>query len=192
MTVSGYEVPHPYVRLARKQIEAYVMHKKLLSAEEALLLCADSAIWTPRRACFVSIKTTKGHLRGCIGTILLPSRSTLAEELLANAVAAASRDPRFPPLTEEELPHIRVSVDILSLPELVRSESELDPKRYGVIVEKGNSRGVLLPNLEGVESTSEQLAIACAKAGIRTLEGTTLYRFIVERYLERGIPDESV
>ncbi|WP_300523867.1 AmmeMemoRadiSam system protein A [Aminiphilus sp.] len=189
MSVSGYEAPHPYVRLARKQIEAYVMHKKLLSAEEALLLCEDSAIWTPGRACFVSIKTTEGHLRGCIGTIL-PSHSTLADELLANAVAAASRDPRFLPLTEEELPNIHVSVDILSLPELVRSESELDPKRYGVIVEKGNSRGVLLPNLEGVESTSEQLAIACAKAGIRTREGATLYRFVVERYPERDVSDE--
>jgi AmmeMemoRadiSam system protein A len=191
MTVSKHEMPHPYVRLARKQIEAYVMHKKFLSVDEAFALCGDPALWTPRRACFVSIKTTQGHLRGCIGTIL-PSRPTLAEEILANAVSAASRDPRFHPLAEEELSHICISVDILFPPELVRSESELDPKRYGVIVEKGHARGVLLPDLEGVENTSEQLAIACAKAGIRTLEGATLYRFLVERYRERGISNEII
>ena len=117
------------------------------------------------------------------GTIV-PAYENLLREIMHNAVAAATEDPRFPPVRQEELEGLVISVDVLSEPETVSSIDELDPKRYGVIVAKGHSRGVLLPDLEGVDTPQEQLSIAAQKAGIRSLEGATVYRFTVERYEE--------
>ena len=146
--------------------------------------------WSPEEAldqkgaCFVSLKTKEGHLRGCIGTIL-SSYSSLSEEVIENAIAAASEDPRFAPVEQEELKNIVVSVDILSEPEKIDSENDLDPKRYGVIVSKGMRKGVLLPDLEGVDSVEKQLTIASQKAGIFSLDNVTIYRFTVQRFPER-------
>lgn len=146
-------------------------------------VCA-SPLWGRTAACFVSIKTSQGALRGCIGT-LVPSQATLDREIIENAVAAATRDPRFPPMTAEELEGVRLSVDVLSDPEPVEGVEQLDPRLWGVIVSKGWRRGVLLPDLEGVDTAEQQVEIAARKAGLGSLEGVALQRFGVTRYREQ-------
>jgi AmmeMemoRadiSam system protein A len=141
-------------------------------------------LWNLERACFVSIKTLRGDLRGCIGTIL-PTQPRLDLEIVSNAVAASTRDPRFPPMTASELEGVTFSVDVLSRPEFVSDRKELDPSVWGVIVSRGMLRGVLLPDLEGVDTVEQQLDIAARKAGIRRSEGFTIERFRVDRYKER-------
>ena len=133
------------------------------------------------KACFVSLHMKNGDLRGCIGT-LSPYRENLMEEIIENAKSAAFRDPRFPPVTIKEMDDIEVSVDVLEKPEKIEDEGELDPKIYGVIVVKDGKRGVLLPDLPGIEGVSEQVGIAMAKAGIFERDGLELYRFKVKRY----------
>ena len=173
--VDGAELP----ALARQTIEAFVREKKVISAPEKL-----SELLNQRAACFVSIKTLDGDLRGCIGTIE-PEKNTLAEELIANAISAATRDPRFPPVRADELSSLNYSVDVLLQPELVRLE-DLDPNVYGVIVEDqdGVRRGLLLPNLEGIDTAAKQVEIASRKAGIPPGTEVKLWRFRSERYRE--------
>lgn len=168
--------------LARRAVETYVCERRVLGGESAPGL---PALLQPA-ACFVSIKTAGGDLRGCIGTIE-PSRPTLAEEIIINAVNAATRDPRFMPVEEHELPSLRYSVDVLSQPEPTRFES-LDPSLYGVIVEDqtGARRGLLLPDIEGVETSTQQVQIAARKAGIHPDEPLRLFRFQVTRFREFG------
>jgi len=120
-------------------------------------------------------------LRGCIGT-LEPVRANLALEIRENAISAGTQDYRFSPVQKEELPELEYSVDVLSRPEPVRSISELDPKRYGVIVRQGSRSGVLLPDLEGVETAQQQVDIAMQKAGIRPGTKVDLERFEVRRF----------
>jgi MEMO1 family protein len=162
--------------LARRAVESFV--------REGRVIKATSEKFDQPAACFVSIKTVEGDLRGCIGTIE-PSKQTLAQELIANAISAATRDPRFPSISASELPRLRYSVDVLSTPEPATFE-ELDPARYGVIVEDqdGLRRGLLLPDLKGIETASQQVEIAARKAGI--VPGTPLKfsRFRVERFRE--------
>ena len=168
-------------KLARKAIEAH------LEGQDDNGLPIDSTddinLLASKRACFVSIKTAKGELRGCIGTIV-PTRNSLKEEIIANAIAAATHDPRFPSMEKEELEPARISVDVLHAPEPIRSLSELNPRLYGVIVSKGRQRGLLLPNLDGVDSVEQQLGIAARKGGINSLEGVTILRFRVDRHTE--------
>ncbi|HEX8131136.1 MAG TPA: AmmeMemoRadiSam system protein A [Pyrinomonadaceae bacterium] len=166
--------------LARRSVETLVRDGRVL---EVPSISGDSLL-SQRAACFVSIKTDEGDLRGCIGTVE-PVRPTLAEELIHNAISAATRDPRFLPVTLSELPHLRYSVDVLSPPEPARFE-ELNPKTYGLIVEdaEGRRRGLLLPDLEGVESAEQQLQITARKAGIPPGADVKLYRFRVRRYGE--------
>lgn len=133
-------------------------------------------------ACFVTLKKG-GHLRGCIGTIL-PGRDSLAEEISQNALSAALEDPRFPPLKAEELPDLSISVDVLSTPEPVPDITFLDPAKYGIIVEKGPARGVLLPNLDGINTAAAQAEIAARKAGLQSIEGAVISRFTVDRIEE--------
>ena len=120
-------------------------------------------------------------MRGCIGTIL-PTQSSAAKEIIRNAVSAATEDPRFSRVRPSELEELEVSVDILSSPERIESITQLDPRRYGVIVRHGGRSGVLLPDLEGIDSPEEQVDIACQKAGINAGESVDLYRFEVTRY----------
>jgi AmmeMemoRadiSam system protein A len=131
-------------------------------------------------AAFVSLKK-RGVLRGCIGTIS-PTKQTLAEEIAANAVSAGLRDPRFPPVSEDELKELTYSVDVLGKPEKVVDINDLDPQRYGVIVKRGSRSGLLLPALEGITTVEEQLAIARQKAGILPEERVETFRFEVKRY----------
>jgi hypothetical protein len=134
-----------------------------------------------RAGVFVSLKK-HGQLRGCIGTFM-PTTPSVYQEFARNAVAAATEDPRFSPVTADELEEIRYSVDVLSEPEPVTDISELDPRKYGVIVSKGHLRGLLLPDLEGVDTVREQLKITRMKAGINPDdEDVKIFRFTVKRY----------
>ncbi len=137
---------------------------------------------------FVSLKTKDDNsLRGCIGTIQA-TRDDIYEEIINNAYNAAFCDPRFPELQEDELNNIIISVDIIMPAEIIKDIEELDPEKYGVILERGNKRGLLLPDLDGVDTVKDQISIAARKAGIsynKILdEGTNIYRFEVIRYKE--------
>ncbi len=166
----------PWVSLARSSLEAYVRSGRTIPLPEGL----PEELRLRRAGAFVSIHKN-GRLRGCIGTIG-PTCSCLGEEIIQNAVSAAVRDPRFDPIRPEELPLLDVSVDVLGEAEDIASEAELDVKRYGVIVTKGSRRGLLLPDLEGVDTPAEQVAIARQKAGIRPEETVRLQRFEVVRH----------
>jgi MEMO1 family protein len=170
----GADASEP-VRLARATIESFVRD----GVTPAAAPLADAAL-PPRAGAFVSLHTPAG-LRGCIGTIG-PTQSTLADEIVHNAVQAASQDPRFPPVRPDELADLEITVDVLEAPERVSSLAELDPKVYGVITTCGWRRGLLLPDLEGVDTCEQQVAIAMSKGGIRTGEPISLERFKVVRY----------
>ena len=129
---------------------------------------------------FVSLQEN-GRLRGCIGTIL-PTRSSMAEEILYNAVSAGMNDPRFPAVQEADLSQLVYHVDVLTKPERIDSLQQLDAKRYGVIVEAGDRRGLLLPDLSGVDSVEQQVAIARQKGNIAASEPVQLWRFEVVRH----------
>lgn len=136
----------------------------------------------PAQACFVSLKLA-GRLRGCIGT-LRPSQSSLEAEVQANAVAAATRDPRFMPVEPADLAGLRVSIDVLSAGEPVDDMRLLNPVRYGLIVRSGSRCGVLLPDIKGVETVDQQVQICLEKAGIRPGKAFSMERFVVERVEE--------
>ncbi len=164
----------PYVSLADRAVRAYVTDGRVIAPPDALPAGMESTAGT-----FVSIKK-HGALRGCIGTFA-PTKATIAEEVIANAIKAATADPRFPPIAPEELDDLDLSVDVLSEPEPC-GEADLDPSHYGVIVESGWRRGLLLPDLAGVESVAQQVDIARRKAGIGADEPYELLRFTVERH----------
>jgi len=165
---------HPLVRLAKEAVESYIKEKEIPKPGE----------FTPemmeRAGVFVSIKRY-GELRGCIGTFQ-PTKANVAEEVIANAISSAVRDPRFPPVAPSELGDLDYSIDVLTKPEPVERASQLDARRYGVIVECGGRRGLLLPDLEGVDTVEEQIDICRQKGGILPSEPVKLYRFEVKRY----------
>jgi len=167
-----------YLRLARKSLESYVRYHKHIEVPKGL----PEEMLNTRAGAFVSIKKA-GQLRGCIGTIL-PVRDSLASEIIANAVSAGTADPRFPAVTEDELEDLVYDVDVLSEPENIESPDQLDVKRYGVIVssEDGYRRGLLLPDLDGVDTVEEQISIARRKGGISPDEKVKLQRFEVTRH----------
>ena len=166
---------HPLVQLARKTIEAYVK-----TGEEISPPTEPSPEMTQRAGVFVSLHKG-GALRGCIGTIE-PTQPDVAREIIRNAISAATRDPRFPPVRADEIGQLEISTDVLGRPEPIESRDQLDPKRYGVIVEKDLRRGLLLPNLEGVDTVDQQISIALRKAWIDEDEDYRLLRFEVVRY----------
>jgi len=165
--------------LARQTIETFVTLGTVISTPDDL---PDD--FAARTGCFVSIKTHEGELRGCVGTID-PVKDNLAEEIIWNAISAATRDQSFPPVASDELPMLKYSVDVLSAPEPATPE-ELDAVVYGVIVEDeaGLRRGLLLPNLAGVDTVAKQLEIASRKAGIAPDTPVKLSRFRADRYSE--------
>ena len=180
--MTDIEKNHPYVVLARRAAERYLSGGVLPAS--GLEIDRRAELWNIRRACFVSIKTVSGDLRGCIGTIL-PARPSLDIEIIENAVSSSTRDPRFPPMKHAELDNVVFSVDVLSEPEKIPDRGMLDVRKWGVIVSKGARRGVLLPDLEGVDTVDEQIEIASRKAGIfGDTGGITLERFSVRRYPE--------
>ena len=167
----------PWVRLAWQAVESYVRDRRVAEVPDGL----PEELLRRRAGAFVSIHK-QGQLRGCIGTIG-PTRNCLAREIIENAVSACSRDPRFDPVRPEELKWLEISVDVLGEPEDIESEEELDVKRYGVIVSSGHRRGLLLPDLDGVDTVEEQVSIARRKGGIRENEPVTLERFEVVRHV---------
>ncbi|MBQ8988020.1 MAG: AmmeMemoRadiSam system protein A [Lachnospiraceae bacterium] len=167
----------PYVQLARKSVEYYILHHRKMEMPEDL----PEELLTKRAGAFVSIHE-HGKLRGCIGTIS-PVRDCVAREIIDNAVSASTRDPRFDPIRANELKWLEISVDVLGEAEPISSAAELDVKRYGVIVSKGRKRGLLLPDLDGVDTVEEQISIAKSKAGIADWDtNVELQRFEVVRH----------
>ena len=171
------EAGDAYVNLAVRTVSEWVTHHRRLSLPEDL----PEEMLRKRAGVFVSIHKL-GSLRGCIGTIG-PVQTCIAKEIIANGISACSRDPRFDPVTEKELPYLEISVDVLDEPEPVSGPEQLDVKRYGVIVSSEDGRrGLLLPNLDGVDTVEEQISIARSKGGIGEYEDYTLERFEVVRH----------
>ena len=171
------EACDPYVKLAIASVASWVKGRERLPVPEDL----PAEMLGTRAGAFVSIHKN-GQLRGCIGTIA-PTRENLAEEIIMNAISACSRDPRFSPVTENELRFLEINVDVLGAPEAIASPDELDVKRYGVIVSCGQRRGLLLPDLDGVDTVEEQIRIARQKGGIGEHEPYRLQRFEVVRHI---------
>ncbi|MEW6571237.1 MAG: AmmeMemoRadiSam system protein A [Nitrospirota bacterium] len=166
---------HPLIEFAKQSVETYIKEGKIMPLPENL-----SPKLAQKAGVFVCLKK-HGQLRGCIGTFL-PATSCIGMETILNAISAATRDPRFPPVQLDELESLEYTVDILSCPEKVEEISQLNPKKYGVIIVSRDKRGLLLPDLEGVDTIEEQLRIARMKAGISPHEKADVYRFHVIRY----------
>ncbi|MBF0486747.1 MAG: AmmeMemoRadiSam system protein A [Nitrospirae bacterium] len=167
----------PLTRLAREAVESYVRRREVVCPP----VDPAQGELKERAGVFVSLKI-KGRLRGCIGTFA-PTTENAAAEIIRNAIAAATEDPRFSPVSPDELSEITYSVDMLSPPEKVNDISELDCNKYGVIVTQGHRRGLLLPALEGVNTVDEQLQITKAKAGIHPEDNNVeILRFEVRRF----------
>lgn len=164
--------------LARKAVEEYIVSGNEAEVEEEQL----PDILKKKAGVFVCLRKN-GNLRGCMGTFR-PVQKNAAYEIISNAMTAAENDPRFPEVVKEELNEIQISVDILSEPEEVSDKSELDPKKYGILVKGGHQTGLLLPDLEGIETADKQLNIAKRKAGLREDAEVEIYRFKVRRFEE--------
>ena len=165
-----------YVKLARETIENYIKQGKIITPPLGL----PEEMINQKAGVFVSLKKN-GNLRGCIGTFM-PTQGNIAQEIIKNAISAAVDDPRFSSVNVSELEDLSISVDVLSAPEEVKDISQLDPKKYGVIVSSGYKKGLLLPDLEGVDTVEYQIDIAKRKAGIYPGEKVKLYRFEVKRF----------
>ena len=174
--ICSYYPIDPYVELAKETIDEYIKTGKVIDIPTDL----PEELTNTQQATFVSIHKNN-DLRGCIGTIY-PTRENTAKEIISNAISASTRDPRFNPITEDELDSLEINVDVLTLPESIEDKSKLDPKKYGVIVSTDTKRGVLLPDLEGVDSVEQQILIAKNKAGILPDEEIKLQRFEVIRH----------
>lgn len=172
---------HPLVELARQAIEAYVKEDRVIQPPSDLLPEMQE-----QAGVFVSLHDRRGNLRGCIGTIE-PTQPDVAQEVIRNAISAATRDPRFPPVRPEELGDLDISVDVLSPPEPIEGPEDLDVERYGLIVQSVRNpwkRGLLLPNLPGIKTVEEQMHwTRVQKAGIQDPdEPVQMFRFEVRRY----------
>jgi AmmeMemoRadiSam system protein A len=165
---------HPLIAVAKGTVESFIKNNVVPTAK------ADTPELQEQAGVFVSIKK-QGELRGCIGTYE-PTKSNVAEEIISSAMGAATRDPRFLPITPNELADLEYSIDVLSKPEPVNNTEELDPKKYGIIVEGSGRKGLLLPNLETVDTVEEQIEIARSKAQLSPDDDIKLYRFEVKRY----------
>lgn len=164
--------------LARLAVEKFIAEGVYVPAPED-----PQGVLAERAGVFVTIRTRDGRLRGCIGTIV-PAHENVAREIIQNAISAATRDPRFPPVSPEELPELTYGVDVLSEPEEVGGVEDLDPSRYGVIVETldGRHRGLLLPRIDGIDTAEQQWQLVHAKAGIKPGTPVRVRRFTVRRF----------
>lgn len=166
---------HPLVQLARKTIDTYVKDKKVIDPPPDLI-----PEMKDKAGVFVSLHR-QGRLRGCIGTFA-PTTENVANEIIRNAIESSTQDPRFPPMGKDELADLEISVDVLRAPEPVKSIKELDAKRFGVIIKAGMKKGLLLPDLPGVNTPEEQIGICRQKAGIGDDEPLELFKFEVRRF----------
>jgi AmmeMemoRadiSam system protein A len=165
-----------YVSLAKKAIESYILEGKIIDSPKDFS--------KEKAGVFVTIMKEK-ELRGCIGTYL-PTKDNIAEEIIQNAISVATEDYRFGKIKKEELPHLSYEVSILSEPELVKDVKELNPRKFGVIVKTTSwpqRSGLLLPDLEGVDTVEDQISICCQKGRINPREEeTAIYKFTVKKY----------
>jgi AmmeMemoRadiSam system protein A len=173
----------PYIKLAKETIKNYLLTKKMIEVPKDLPL----EILTKRAGVFICFKN-KGELRGCIGTFM-PVYENVAQEIIQNTISAATQDHRFIPVQAHEMENLKITIDILSEPEKIEDEeiNQLNPKKFGIVVksEDGYRSGLLLPDLEGVDTVADQVSIACEKAGINEYsENFTVYKFTVERHAE--------
>jgi len=169
---------NPWVSLAEKAVKTFVRQGKTISLPKDL----PAKAYQERKGAFVSLHTKNGSLRGCIGTFS-PQRKNLGQEIINNAIAAATQDPRFPPVTTKELDQLTFKVDLLSVPKSVKSNFPLDPKKYGLIVQaKDGRRGLLLPDIEGVNTPQEQIEICRQKGDILPHEPVSFKVFTVNRH----------
>ncbi len=170
---------NPFVILAKEAVENFIKERNIISPDANL----SQNFFEKKSGVFVSIRKNK-DLRGCIGTYL-PTKENLASEIISNAIEAA-QDPRFPPVEEKELPHLSYEVYILEKPIIIKNLGDLNPKEYGIVVKSldyPEKSGLLLPDLEGIETKEEQIAIACQKANIDIRkEKIAIYRFGAEKY----------
>jgi AmmeMemoRadiSam system protein A len=164
--------------LARLTVESFIRHGAVIEPP-----AEPRGVLATRAGVFVTLRTSDDQLRGCIGTIE-PVRSNVAEEIIQNAISAATRDPRFAPVSNSELPDLKYGVDVLSAPEPARGTEDLDPSVYGVIVETldGSRRALLLPRIEGIDSVEDQWRAVHSKAGIRPATRVRIERFTVTRF----------
>jgi|SRR5215471_5339539 len=164
--------------LARLSVEAFIRDRLTIEPPEN-----PEGILARQAGAFVTLRYLDGQLRGCIGTIEAV-RATVAEEIVYNAISAATRDPRFAPVSPSELPLLTYGVDVLSPPEPARGPEDLDPSLYGVIVEsvEGQKRGLLLPSIDGIETVEAQWLAVHAKAGIKPGSPVRVERFKVTRF----------
>ncbi len=169
---------HPLLRLAAEAIAVYLSEQRIIEPPPGLLVAVPEAL--KPAGVFVCLKR-KGELRGCIGTTE-PLCETAAQEVIHNAIGAATRDPRFQPVRRDELGELAIAVDLLGPLEPVAGHDELDPRRYGLVLRSGERRSVLLPDIEGIASVDDQVKAARAKAGIGAWEPVELFRFEVTRY----------
>lgn len=176
-------------QIAKEAVESFIKKNEIINVPEDI----EEKFQKEKAGVFVTIekiiptknkKNFQKELRGCIGTYL-PTKENIAKETISNAISAATKDFRFNPITKEELPFLSYTVYILLRPEKVISLQELNPKKYGIIVKSGIKTGLLLPDLEGINSTEEQIFYACQKAGIDfQREPIEIYKFRVEKYKE--------
>lgn len=175
-------MPNPYTNLARQAISAYLHKKKTIPPPPNL----PETLVKNRGGVFITLDNRKtGQLRGCIGTYL-PVKKSLAEEIITNAIAAATTDYRFDPITATELSDLKITVSILSEPQQIKTITDLDVKKYGVIVKTASGKtGLLLPAIESVKTPEQQVAIAAQKGGIELdREEIYLYRFTIAKKTE--------
>jgi len=173
---------NPYVKLARMAVERYIEKREVIEVPENL----PREMLEKQAGTFVTIKK-KGKLRGCIGTYL-PTKKNIAEEIIYNAISAATEDYRFGPVQHEELPYLTYTVYILSEPRQIKNIQELDPKRYGILVKTltfPQKSALLLPDLEGIDTIEKQIFAACQKGGIDLeKEKLTIYKFEAKKFIE--------
>jgi len=174
-------MPHPYIKLAKKAVETYIKTSKIIDLPK-------DKVFEKKAGTFVSLCICRGKektLCGCVGTYL-PTKDNIADEIISNAISAATRDHRFEPVTKDKLKYLSYTVYILNPPEQVKNLDKLDPKKYGVLVKTLDGRsGLLLPDLEGIDTPEKQIIIACQKGGINPeMEQLVLYRFTAEKYEE--------
>lgn len=166
------------INLARRAVEDYIISGQEVKFDEDEL----PEILKKPAGVFVTLKKNN-KLRGCMGTFR-PVQKNAAYEIVSNAITAAENDPRFPEVTKQELNDLKISVDILSEAEKIKDKNELNPKKYGILVKGGHQTGLLLPDLEGIDTVEEQLNIARRKAGLKAKTKIDIYRFTVSRFDE--------
>lgn len=168
-----------YIELVQRTIEEYINNRKIIEVPDGL----PKEFYSRKAGVFVTI-FKNGELRGCIGTYL-STKENIAKEIIDNAIAACSRDNRFSPIAEIDLPDLKYEVSILSSPELIKNMKSHDPKKHGLIVRCADGRcGLLLPDLEGIDTVDEQFGIACQKGGIDfNADNPALYFFTIEKYV---------